>query len=123
MQVGAVFALGADGVAGELFAFALVAEVEGVGEFAGVAFFAEAALVVWALVLVCSSLSHAMAREVAYVCRSNVGDHFARSVERSGGLDRGRRGDSLGRSGSRGRWVGGVYWAGPGGEVCGGGRG
>ncbi len=52
MQVGAVFALGADGVAGELFAFALVAEVEGVGEFAGVAFLAEAALVVCALGLV-----------------------------------------------------------------------
>jgi len=64
VQVGAVFALGADGVAGELFAFALVAEVEGVGEFAGVAFFAEAALVVCEAVSVHGSSSRAMVMEV-----------------------------------------------------------
>lgn len=48
MEVGAVVAVGADAVAGELFAFAFVAEVEGVGEFAGLGLFAEAALVVFA---------------------------------------------------------------------------
>ena len=48
VQVRALLPLRTDAVFGEFFAFPLVAEVEGVREFAGVAFFAQAALVVFA---------------------------------------------------------------------------
>ena len=48
VEVSALLPLRTDAVFGEFFAFPLVAEVEGVREFAGVAFFAEAALVVFA---------------------------------------------------------------------------
>ena len=48
VQVRAVVSLRTEAVFGVFFALALVAEVEGMGEFAGVAFFAEAALVVFA---------------------------------------------------------------------------
>jgi hypothetical protein len=48
MYVGTFVALRADTESAELFTFSLTAEVEGVGEFAGIAFLAEAALVVFA---------------------------------------------------------------------------
>ena len=48
MQVCAIFSLRTEAVLAEFLAFALVAEVEGVRELAGVAFLAEAALVVFA---------------------------------------------------------------------------
>ena len=48
MKVCAVVARRAETKARELFAFALVAQVEGVGELAGVAFLAEATLVMLA---------------------------------------------------------------------------
>lgn len=48
MEVGAVVTLGADSIAAELFALALVAEVEGMRELTRVAFLAQAPLVVLA---------------------------------------------------------------------------
>jgi hypothetical protein len=48
VEICAIIALWAETVFGELFALALVAEVEGVRELAGVAFLAEPALVVFA---------------------------------------------------------------------------
>ena len=48
MEVCAVVALGTDSIAAELFAFALVAEVEGMRELARVALLAQAPLVVLA---------------------------------------------------------------------------
>ena len=48
MEVCAIFSLWTDAEATELFAFSLVSQVEGVCEFAGVAFLAKTALVVFA---------------------------------------------------------------------------
>lgn len=48
VEVCAVIALRTDAVSGEFLAFSLVAEIEGMGEFAGFAFLAESSLVVFA---------------------------------------------------------------------------
>lgn len=48
MEIGAIFALRTDAESTKLFAFPLVSQVEGVGELAGIAFFAETSLVVFA---------------------------------------------------------------------------